>query len=157
MNKILETKIRQKAKWVTKRYPELYEEDLLQEGRELIVKLQKDKGKDISIPYLLKALSFHFSNLMRTTNTRRNIKVFSSVSLTDYADLSIDKKFDELEDKIDRESFLKTIKNNDLLFTLSHLMNGDRPEEIAKKRNISARTVYRHVNTLTRLRKDWEK
>ena len=157
MNKLLVAKIRQKAKWVNRRYPELPLLDLIQEGYELVIKLQKSKGKDIPMPYLLKSISFHFSNLMRATDTRRNIKIFSLLSLTDQTDLSIDKEFDELENRIDRENFIKTIKNNDLLSTLSHLMNGNTPKEIAIKKNTSIRTIYRQLVHLKQLREGWEK
>ena len=157
MNKFLESKIKQKAKWVARRCPELKENDLTQEGHELICKLQKSKGKDISIYYLLKSLSFHFSNLMRDTNTRRNIKLCAFSSLINYEDISAQEEFAKLEDRIDQENFIKTIKDDNLVQTLLDLMAGHNPREIANKRNTSIRTVYRHLATISRLRKEWER
>lgn len=155
MNKFLETKIKQKAQWVNRRYPELLLLDLIQEGHELVAKLQKNKGKDISIPYLLKALSFHFSNLMRSTNIRRNIKLFTLSSLTDHEDLLAEEEFTKLENKIDNEKFIRTIKNKNLLQILSDLMTGHNLQEIANRRNTSIRTIYRSLAVIRRLREEW--
>ncbi len=157
MNKLLTTKIKQKARWVNKRYPELLLLDLIQEGYELVIKLQKSKGKDVSIPYLLKALSFHFSNLMRATNTRRNIKIFSLLSLTDHTDLSTDKEFDELDNRIDRERFIKFIKDYNLTKVVTNLMAGLNPKEIAEENKMSVRSVYRCIARLVKLREAWER
>lgn len=154
-NKLLETKLKQKAKWVARRYPELLENDLIQEGLELICKLRNIKGKNISIHYLLKALSFHFSNIMRATNQKHNISM-QNINFQG-EDLSVKKEFEELEKRFDREKFIKYIENNNLLFILSGLMNGDKIKEIAKRNNISVRTIYRHIKTLKKLREVWEK
>lgn len=157
MNKFLETKIKQKAKWVTRRYPELRENDLIQEASELVVKLQKKKGRDIPVPYLLKSISFHFSSLMRTTNIRRNIKLLSFLSMTNLIDLSTEQEFQDVENRIDRERFMKSLQDNNLLKVMASLMAGSNPKEIAEENNMSIRNVYRCIVRLAALRETWEK
>jgi hypothetical protein len=157
MNKFLEAKIGQKAKWVSRRYPELPEKDLIQEGSELVCKLQNLKGKNVSVHYLLKAISFHFSNLMRTTNARHNVKMFNILSLPDQIDSSVEKEFQDIENKIDRERFIKSLKDNNLIKVMTSLMEGSNLKEIAEENNISIRNAYRCVARLTKLREAWEK
>ena len=151
-------KIRYKVRWVNKKYPELHMKDLMQEARELIIKLENDNnGVAPPEPYILSAVSNHFSNLMRQVKVRRKSPMVDIERLADQEDTSASEAFEELENKIDRNSFMKFLnKNPDLSDILKSLMDGDNVEELATKFNTTPRTIYRKLSRIKQMREKWE-
>lgn len=157
MKKYFVDKILQKARWVHRRYPELNIEDLVQEGSEIVTKIHKATGNNINRFYIVKALSNHFSNIIRNTNSRKGIHFVSLDALGEIHDCTIPNETMDIENNIDRERFAKTLRNKNLVQTLHGLMEGNNIEEIARARNCSTKTIHRQIKLLQRLREKWEK
>jgi hypothetical protein len=156
-------------------------EDLIQEGKTLVVKLRKSQGSDVPLGYLVAAISYHFSNLMRATVKRNRLSLISLDSIYDVTekiangrndllprmighhfgtavpDPRAPDKIQEIDDEVDRENFMKTISNPKLARVLRYLINGEKPRWIAKRQKTSVRQVYRQLTALRKLRKEWEK
>jgi len=157
LNIFLQKRIERKAKWVNRRYPGLSMQDLIQEAGELIAKLKRKHGVAITIPYLLTAISYHFNNLMRLNKTERGLQFYDIDSLANQSDQGSLQAFENVDNNIDRERFMKSIKDNNLLEVLNNLCIGESPDEIAVKKGCSKRQIYRYITNLKRLRKEWEK
>ena len=157
MNKILNSKIRIKAQWVCRRYPELNKQDLIQDAWTLILELKKKYGRLPSLPYLLTAISYHFSSIIRNTYAKRHVRMIDILPLYSLDDPTTATAITMIENQVDRDKFVNSIKNKNLATTLKLLMSGYNIEEIAKEKNINKRTIYRQLETLKKMRKDFEK
>jgi hypothetical protein len=156
MTKILSEQIKRKARWVARHYPELSFKDLQQDGAELAHRLgQKFDGK-APLPYLLKAINNCFSKQIRDSRAKRGIRFVGLSKIAEKADESGDREFQNIEDRIDRERFLKTLKNNKLIQMIRDLELGYKPIEIAVRQRTSVRNIYRQLSTVKKLREEWE-
>lgn len=157
MTKLLSDKIKVKARWTSRHYPELKFDDLVQEGCALVLELKNKLGDKATIPYLLQAISYHYSHLIRKSNAKRKIK-FSAMSNAEYIpDPTAQNEFNNVEDNIDREKFMESIEGNKLLGTLHDLMDGYDIKEVAERQRTSVRSIYRQVKILKTMREKWEK
>ena len=157
MNDLLQKQINIKARWVNKHYQSLSIPDLMQEAFALIATLKQKYGLGVPVPYLLAAIGYHFNNLMRLNKTERTLTFYDIDKFDNKENIKALQEFEAVENNIDRERFMKYIKNIDLLEVMNNLLIGASPEEIAIKKKCSVRQIYRNIQSLKRLREEWEK
>lgn len=156
INKLIKNKIEQKAKWIHRFYPALSVEDMQQEGYELVIRLRQRKGKRVSLAYILKAISYHFSNIIRYTKTRHMSRLPRKDNVGVVRDSEAEDVYVEIDNVMDRAFFLKSLKDKKLYSMLNYLLLGYSPKEIAEMCDTSVRDVYRKLSLIKRIREEWE-
>jgi hypothetical protein len=144
------------ARWISLHYSEFSYKDLVQDGCRLVLELKQKKGEDISLQYLEKAINNYFSKMVRDSHAKHKVKFVDLSTIERMPDKRVTGEFDELENNLDREKFLKTIKDDNLISLIRDLEMGYKPTEIAARNRTSIRTIYRQLKLIKDLREVWE-
>ena len=151
--------IKSRAKWISKKYPGLDYDDIIQDGFELVIKLinkNKSEGKQISDEYILKAINNHFHKMVRNEVYRRK----KETSMPAFVDYGIPLNFEieawqDAEADFDRKYSRNKLKdiiragadpNQCLVYEL--ILDGYSSKEISKLVGKSRKTIDRIIKQI---------